>query len=65
MGWAVCGIVYGKILLETVVQSLISLTLRLGKLSLNRRLFSELLKNKQPLYGGFKTTEKLWYCCAH
>ena len=33
-GCVPCGIVYGKILWETVVQSLISLTLRLGKLTL-------------------------------
>ena len=30
-----CGIVYGKILLENLVQSLISLTLRLDKLTIN------------------------------
>jgi hypothetical protein len=34
-----CGIVYGKILLENLVQSLISLTLRLGKLGKTASIF--------------------------
>jgi hypothetical protein len=48
MWWKGCGIVYGKILRENLVQSLISLTLRLDKLTNNLCSFIELLKNKQP-----------------
>jgi hypothetical protein len=39
MQWKGCGIVYGKKRRETLVQSVISLTLRLGKLGLQRLHF--------------------------